>query len=71
MKVRGKVVVATGAGSGMGRELTLELLRRGAKVAAVDMGPETIKATKNLAKAISDKIATYPWASQMPRRSQP
>ena len=60
MKVQGKVVVVTGAGSGMGRELTLELLRRGAKVAAVDMRPETLEETKNLAKAISDKIATYP-----------
>ena len=36
MKVNGKVVLVTGAGNGMGRELTLELLRRGAKVAAVD-----------------------------------
>ena len=44
----------------MGRELSLELLRRGAKVAAVDMRPETLEETKNLAKAISDNIATFP-----------
>ena len=37
MKVNGKVFVVTGAGSGMGRELTLELIRRGAQVAAVDI----------------------------------
>ncbi|MEZ7963993.1 MAG: SDR family NAD(P)-dependent oxidoreductase [Candidatus Nanopelagicales bacterium] len=60
MKVQGKVVVVTGAGSGMGRELTLELLRRGAKVAAVDMRSETLEETKNLAKAISQKVATFP-----------
>lgn len=36
MKLNGKVVVVTGAGSGMGREISLELVRRGAKVALVD-----------------------------------
>ena len=60
MKVQDKVVVVTGAGSGMGRELTLELIRRGAKVAAVDMRPETLDETKNLAKAIGGQIATFP-----------
>ena len=60
MKVQDKVVVVTGAGSGMGRELTLELIRRGAKVAAVDMRPETLEETKNLANAIGGQIATFP-----------
>ena len=36
MKLEGKVIVVTGAGSGMGRELALELVRRRAKVALVD-----------------------------------
>ena len=36
MKVGKKVWVVTGAGSGMGRELVLELLERGARVAAAD-----------------------------------
>lgn len=49
MKVQGKVIVVTGAGSGMGRELTLELVRRGATVAAVDMRHETLEETKSLA----------------------
>ncbi len=50
MKVQGKVVVVTGAGSGMGRQLVLELVSRGAKVAAVDMREETLEETKALAK---------------------
>ena len=59
MKVQGKVIVVTGAGSGMGRELTLELARRGAMVAAVDMREETLKETKQLADAIGARISTH------------
>ncbi len=59
MKVAGKVIVVTGAGSGMGRELTLELVRRGAKVAAVDMRAETLAETKDLAEKLGGKVATY------------
>lgn len=33
MKVSDKLIVITGAGSGMGREMALELVRRGARVA--------------------------------------
>ena len=49
MKVYGKVVVVTGAGSGMGRQLTIELVGKGAKVAAVDFRAETLEETKKLA----------------------
>ena len=57
MKVNGKVVLVTGAGSGMGREFVLELLRRGAKVAAVDMRSETLEETKKIAN--SKDISTF------------
>ena len=56
MKVQGKTVVVTGAGSGMGRQLVLELVSRGAKVAAVDMREETLEETKSLAKG---EVATF------------
>ena len=49
MKVQGSLVVITGAGSGMGRAMTLELLRRGAKVAALDLRRESLDETKSLA----------------------
>lgn len=51
MKVQGKVVVVTGAGSGMGRELVLELLHRGARVAAVDLRAASLDETSALAAA--------------------
>lgn len=59
MKVDGKVVVVTGAGSGMGRELTLELARRGARIAAVDMREGTLLETKQFAEAIGATISTH------------
>ena len=49
MKLQDKVVVVTGAGSGMGRELTIELVRRGAKVAAVDIHEQALSETQVLA----------------------
>jgi NAD(P)-dependent dehydrogenase (short-subunit alcohol dehydrogenase family) len=58
MRLTGKVVVVTGAGSGMGRELALELRRRGARVAAVDINEKTLSETAALAGA--DKgVATF------------
>jgi short-subunit dehydrogenase len=45
MKVAGKVVVVTGAGSGIGRALAQELLKRGARVAAVDVNADTLAQT--------------------------
>lgn len=59
MKINGKVVVVTGAGSGMGRELTLQLIARGARVAAIDMRAESLQETKKLAAAKSDLIETF------------
>lgn len=47
-KLSGKVFVVTGAGNGMGRELTLELVRRGAQVAAVDIRERSLAETKSL-----------------------
>ncbi|SDT09705.1 NADP-dependent 3-hydroxy acid dehydrogenase YdfG [Nocardioides scoriae] len=43
--VQGKVVVVTGAGSGIGRELAVELSRRGARVSGCDVDEAGLKET--------------------------
>lgn len=59
MKVRDKVFVVTGAGSGIGRELTLCLLSRGAYVAAVDLNAESLKETVELAGRFAQHIGCF------------
>lgn len=59
MKLAGKVVVVTGAGSGMGRELVLELLKRRAQVAAVDVNAASLRETALLAGGSAQSIATF------------
>lgn len=60
MKAAGKVIVVTGAGAGMGREVTLELLRRGAKaVVAVDVNEDALNETVTLAGADGKKVNAY------------
>ncbi len=49
MKVQNKVVVVTGGGNGIGRELVLHLLARGASVAAVDINESALQETVELA----------------------
>lgn len=58
MRINGKVWVVTGAGSGMGRELALELLRRGARVAAVDVRLAGLLETATLAEA-EEALSTH------------
>ena len=59
MNPAGKVVVVTGAGSGMGRQVALELLRRRARVAAVDINAATLSETANLAPGGAEAPATF------------
>lgn len=50
MKVFDKAFVVSGGGSGMGRELVLLLLKKGARVAAVDINPDTLQETISLSE---------------------
>lgn len=45
MELNNKVVVVTGGGNGVGRELVLALLNKGAKVAALDVNVEGLNTT--------------------------
>ena len=47
---RGKVAVVTGAGSGMGRDLALQLAAKGAKVAISDVNPAGLDETERMLK---------------------
>lgn len=58
MRVDGKVLVVTGGGAGIGRQVVLELLRRGARVAAVDLRPDGLAGTARLAAA-GDRLVTF------------
>ena len=58
MQVSGKVLVVTGGGNGIGRAVVLELLRRGARVAAVDLRADGLEATVASADA-GDRLATF------------
>ncbi len=52
----GKVAVVTGAGSGIGRALAIELARSGAKVAASDVDIEGLAQTEQQVKALGGAI---------------
>ncbi|MEY4312604.1 MAG: hypothetical protein RLZZ319_113 [Actinomycetota bacterium] len=60
MKVNGKVIVVTGAGSGMGRELALELTRRGAIIAGVDKRKESLDETTAMVTKLGGTMAEFP-----------
>lgn len=51
MDIAGKVFVVTGAGNGIAREVTLQLLAGGARVAGVDLSAEGLAETGRLAGA--------------------
>jgi NAD(P)-dependent dehydrogenase (short-subunit alcohol dehydrogenase family) len=58
MKVADKVYAVTGGGNGIGQQVVLELLRRGASVAAADIREDSLATTRDLADA-GDRLSTH------------
>jgi short-subunit dehydrogenase len=59
MQTKGKTIAVTGGGNGIGREVTLELLRRGGRVAALDISEQGLEETVRLAGDAGDRISTH------------
>jgi short-subunit dehydrogenase len=59
MKVRNKTFVVTGGGNGLGREMVLDLLSRGARVAVVDLNESALAETVELAGDRKDKLSIH------------
>ncbi len=59
MKVQNKVIVVTGAGNGMGREITLNLIAKGATVAGVDIKESALVETAELVGEKKDKFSMH------------
>ncbi len=59
MKASGKLWVVTGGGNGMGRELVLQLLARGARVAAVDRSERSLAETAALSGDGAVSLSTF------------
>jgi short-subunit dehydrogenase len=57
MELANKAIVVTGGGNGIGRQVVLELIRRHARVAAVDIREESLAETAGLADA-GERLAT-------------
>jgi short-subunit dehydrogenase len=58
MDIAGKVFVVTGAGNGIGREVALALLSKGARVAALDLREDGLAETATLAAA-GERLTTH------------
>jgi short-subunit dehydrogenase len=59
MKVQNRVIVVTGGGSGIGRELVLDLVSRGASVAAVDISESALQDTLELTGSSNGNLSTH------------
>lgn len=59
MRASGKTILVTGGGNGIGRELVLGLLGRGARVAALDISDAGLAETAALAGEAASRLSTH------------
>jgi NAD(P)-dependent dehydrogenase (short-subunit alcohol dehydrogenase family) len=59
MKLQDRIIAVTGGGNGLGRALVLNLLSRGASVAAVDINESALKETVKRSGDKKNKITTH------------
>jgi short-subunit dehydrogenase len=59
MKITNKIIAVTGGGNGIGRQLVLQLLSRGASVAAIDISESALQETIKLSGENKDKLSTH------------
>ena len=59
MVFQNKTIVVTGAGGGVGRQLVLQLLRKGARVAAVDINKAALEETKLCGGQLASKVSVH------------
>ena len=59
MDVRGKTILVTGAGQGIGRALALHFAKKGAQLALLDTNPESIAATRAQCAALGATARSY------------
>jgi short-subunit dehydrogenase len=59
VRIEGKTFLVTGGGNGIGREVVLGLLARGARVVALDLREGALEETVSLAGTGADALRTY------------
>jgi NAD(P)-dependent dehydrogenase (short-subunit alcohol dehydrogenase family) len=70
MDFTGKVAIVTGGGTGLGREISLNLARRGAKVVLASRSPEHLDAVAAEIKAFGGEAMTFPLDVRDPTKVQ-
>jgi 3-oxoacyl-[acyl-carrier protein] reductase len=59
MNIHGSTIVITGSGQGLGRSMAVEMAKKGAKIAVVDMNEEAMQETLRVIHLFGGQARTY------------